>query len=94
MSHSPAKPDEILPSLCAVRSVLELLNKAVIQVEAVHGVRLIEPDNHLVDELKQLNWCIARLNGVTDLVAPPSAKTREVQAEPRRTGSDRDDRQA
>lgn len=90
LKSSAATPEEILPTLCSLRASLELLNKAVLLQEAVKGVRLVEPRNDLSHELKEINWCIARISGATWLEAPPAAEPKADPALRRRTENDRD----
>ena len=80
-------------TLREVLSVMQLVNAAMIQAEAVHGIRLIEPRNDLVQELKELTWCIARLSGTSDQALPPEREPTAAQGAQRRTETARTDRQ-
>lgn len=61
---------KVADALRQVSDVLQLVERGLIQMEAVKGIRLIQPKNSVSDELKLLSWAIATLNGVTDLPAP------------------------
>lgn len=86
--NNAAIPADVLPTLRNLRSSLEILNKAVILAEAVDGVRLLEPRNDLSQELKEINWCIARISGSTWREEPPAREVKGVPASQRRIGTD------
>lgn len=68
----PAAIEEVTAALEECLSSVTIFDKAAVQAEAVFGVRLIEPCNNLHQEVKQLLWCIARLNGMTAVKRPVS----------------------
>lgn len=49
---------------------LVMVNSGLAMKEAVHGLRMFEPRNDLIQELKELHWCIAVLNGMTTQPCP------------------------
>lgn len=69
-NQSKTLNQELEPVLRRVDADLRLLAEAVMLAEAVHGVRLIEPRNDINQTRKELTWCIARLNGMTEQPCP------------------------
>nr|WP_298117373.1 hypothetical protein [uncultured Pseudomonas sp.] len=61
---------DVTPVLTSLSHMLALVNSGLAMNEDVHGLRMIEPLNDLSQELKELHWCIARLNGMTDQPYP------------------------
>ncbi len=70
--------------LTRVRHVLALVSSGLAMNEAVHGLRMLEPRNDLSQEMKELAWCLARLNGQTELACPPGDNLIEAPAGPHR----------
>ena len=79
---------EVLADLSAVltrvRHVLGVVNSGLAMNEAVHGLRMLEPRNDLSQEMKELAWCVALLNGQTELACPPGDNLIEAPAGQRR----------
>lgn len=89
MSQLSPSQDAIAEALASVAATIGLINTAMLQIEAVHGIRLLEPRNDLSEEIKALTWSIARLNGCTDLhKAPVRERLIGAPAVPHRTEMD------
>jgi len=74
---------EVADQLSLVSNMLRMVNSGLQMLEAVEGRRLIEPRNHLEDDLKLLFWAEARLRGVTSIAPPQSEQLRQIATSPR-----------
>ena len=71
-----------------VRTKVRMANDALTMIEVQSGIRLLNPTNGLGQELRELHWAIATLNGLTELPPPVDELADEIKrvlAEPRRT---------
>lgn len=68
---------EIVGVLLAVRDEVELSAKAFDLAEAVNGMVIVDPPSSIHRLVVALHWCIAALNGETDV--PPPADFRATQ---------------
>lgn len=74
-----------------VRTKVRMAHDALAMIEVQYGIRLLNPANGLDQELRELHWAIATLNGLTELPAPMDELSEEVKralAGPRRTEMD------
>lgn len=84
---------EVSSVLSDLRYDIRMINSGMLATEAVHGVRILEPRNDLSQLLRELSWCVARLNGLTTLPPPKGDRLIEERASPHPRETDRTDPQ-
>lgn len=75
LAESDQRLAEVVGVLRAVRDGVELSAKALDIAEGAYGVSLVDPPGEAHRLTVALHWCIATLNGETDV--PPPADFRE-----------------
>ncbi|MNR28147.1 hypothetical protein D3C85_1454580 [compost metagenome] len=73
------KEHTVAEVLINVRNAVRMAHSALMQIEVVHGIRPLEPSNGLDQEIRELTWAIATLNGMTQLPPPVAEMRREVK---------------